>query len=224
MSPMDQDDPTTFHVRRAISGSNESFEWLVRRFEGLLLAQARVRLARVDISSCSPEDLVQDAWAIAYRKLESTLSPWLRDGKRLTPRLLLFLASILRNRCRNLFRSEIRRRRSGSALEYGTRTTLLQQVPDATRGILTRIGQSEESIAVLRAIEDLEELDRRIIVLRAIEGESVSVAAQILELRPNTLSKRYNRSLTKLRQRLTGSVFDEIELDPDSVKDQGEKQ
>ena len=54
-------------------------------------------------------------------------------------------------------------------------------------------------------------MDREIILLRGIEELSTKSVAMLLELSPDAVYKRYRRALQKLRARLPGSVFDEIE-------------
>ena len=63
---------------------------------------------------------------------------------------------------------------------------------------------------VLAAIEELSERDREIVVLRAIEQHSNQDAAELLGIAPNTAAQAFGRALGRLREKLPGSVFDEL--------------
>src|SRR5262245_59213008 len=60
---------TTFHVRRARVGDEDSLAWVVERFSPLLRVAAEHRLGRVLRSIYEPDDLVQEVWLVALPKL-----------------------------------------------------------------------------------------------------------------------------------------------------------
>ena len=85
----DDGQDTSFHARRAAEGEIESLDWIVRRFSPLLLAQARFRMGESLRRYVSPEDVVQEVWAVGLDRLPG-LKP--RAG-RLTPVFLKFLST-----------------------------------------------------------------------------------------------------------------------------------
>jgi DNA-directed RNA polymerase specialized sigma24 family protein len=49
-----------------------------------------------------------------------------------------------------------------------------------------------------------------VIALRAFEGLSNSEAAEELDEKPNTVAQRYKRALSKLRELLPDSIFEDL--------------
>ncbi len=187
---------TSIHVRRAKDGDVSSVAWLVRRLGPLLEAQARYRLGGRFSGECDPEDLVQEAWAIALPRLGGLDA---RAGRE-TPVLLRFLATTILNLVNNLARRALRR---------GT-GPLDTDVRASAPGPATLAGSRDAQDSVRAAIADLPDADREILVLRGIEGLEPAAIADLLELSPNTVAQRWRRALTRLRARLPASVFDEL--------------
>lgn len=194
---------TSLHVRRARRGDAGSLAWVVERFTPLLLAQARYRLRGPLGRACEPEDLVQDVWAVALPALP-TLEP--REGRE-APVVLRFLATTLLNRANELARRALRRGPPASA-------PAPDALPAETRGAFSRVERDEACALLVAAIDELEGLDRDVLVLRAIEQHANHEVAALLGATPNAVSQRYRRVLADLRRRLPGSLLDEVEDDP----------
>lgn len=210
-----REDPTTLYAREAIAGSSEALDWLVRRFEGCLMAKAHEHLERACVHSMRPEDLVQETWATLWRKL-GELGNMLEGRQRVTPRLMKYLATTLQRIHMNHRRREIRRRRKGDLGPLGSvdvSADPIAELPDETRGIITRIGHRELSDRVYNSIRALDEVDRRILILRGIDGTSLAAAGELLGMKPDAISKRYNRCLQKLKKQLPDSVLAEFDED-----------
>ena len=206
-APARHDDPTTLHVRRAAAGDAESVGWLVERFAPLLLAQARQRLPSELRRAVEPEDLVQDAWAVALPKLKELPA---RDG-RLTPVVLRFLCTTILYRVSNLMQKRLERalRAEGDASEEGG--VRLSELAASESLALTRALRGESCRLALAALDALEESDRRIVVLRGIEEAPAAEVGAILGMKPNTVVVRYRRALAKLRAALPSSIFDDLD-------------
>lgn len=195
-------DLTTQHVARARAGDAASLGWLVERFTPLLLAQARYRLGTRMANRVTPDDVVQDTWALALPHLPSLAT---RDG-RSTPVFLRFLSTTLLRQTNNLLRL-----RMHAAENAGDSSSPFRALGEETRGPLTRAMHRESRSLVLAAIDALGERDRELVVLRAIEQRSNEDTAELLGLAPNTAAQAYRRALEKLRARLPRSAFDELE-------------
>jgi RNA polymerase sigma-70 factor (ECF subfamily) len=195
-------------VRRAREGDVESQAWLIRRFSPLLIANARYRMWRNLRDYYDPEDIVNDVWLVALRKLPE-LTP--REG-RCTPVLLRFLSTTLVNRINELVRKHLRGKpHKVAAIEKsGGGTDAADRLPDETRGLLSRIIQEEEKDAVTEAIEALPDRDRELVVLRGIEQLPYRHISQTLGGEENALAVAYHRAIMKLRRALAGSVFNEF--------------
>lgn len=194
--PGSADALTTLHVRQAIAGDVGSVEWIVTRLSPLVLAHARYRLGRL-AQQHDPHDLVQDAWLTTLPRLRD-LTP--RDG-RLTPVLLKFLSTAVLNRVRNLFYDQARRGDVQSA----------SQVFADRSGAVTNAIRAERVAAVQATLDELEPADREVVLLRGVEQVSAPAAAVLLGISVDAVHKRYQRALLRLRARLPGSVFDEVE-------------
>ncbi len=199
---MDPIDPTTLQVRRALGGDRPSLEWVVERFSPLLLAQARYRLGSQLAGRCEPEDVVNDVWIRVLPQLGG-VAP--REG-RLTPVVVRFLSTTLLRQVNNL----MRKRAVGALGTEGAEQDPIQSLAEDARGPMTEVVAREGQGLVLASIEALPESDREIVILRAIEQHSNQDVAELLGIAPNTAAQAYRRALQKLRDRLPGSVFDDL--------------
>ncbi len=200
-SPLD----TSAHVRRAVDGDGESLDWLIGRFSPLLLAQASERLGPHLRRVHDPEDVVQEAWAVALPKLAGLTA---RDG-RYTPVVLKYLGTTVLYRVQNLLRKQL----GHAAVIAGEDGLALSQLPAETVDRISRAVRSERERALRSAIDALPKQDRRIVLRRGVEQEPVQEIAAELGLAPNTVSVKYRRALAKLRDALPGSVFEELDED-----------
>ncbi|MCB9876045.1 MAG: sigma-70 family RNA polymerase sigma factor [Planctomycetes bacterium] len=198
-------DLTTLHVRQAVAGDVESLSWIVGRFTPLLVAQARYRL-RGDLGQLyEPDDIVHEVWLRVLPRL-GELTP----EQRFTPTLVSYLSRAVLHQVNNVMRRMLRRRRHGG-LAPGAAADAARDAPDARSGLISGLLRNERRAAVLAAIEALPELDREVLILRAIEQHPNPVAAAMLGVEPGTLAVRYHRALQRLREQLPNSVFDEFE-------------
>lgn len=196
-------DPTTFHVRRAIAGESGGAEWVVERFTPLLLAQARYRLGRLRAIH-EPEDVVANVWAALLPKLgEFSL-----ERERTTPAFIRYLSNALLLEINNLLRKRVAETLPNADSEV---STPINRAEDAGPGPVTRAAAAERRDAVLEALQSLDAADREVLILRGIEQHSNAETAQLLGIEPNTAAQRFRRALTRLRERLPGSVFDDLQ-------------
>jgi DNA-directed RNA polymerase specialized sigma24 family protein len=83
--------------------------------------------------------------------------------------------------------------------------------------------RSEEAGALARCLEELPAADREVVVLRAFEQLPNHRVAALVGATPNATSLRYNRALAALRERLPGSIVEELARPdlPDAAADPG---
>lgn len=201
--PEDPFPDTTLHVQRAVGGEPDDLAWVVERFTPLLLAQVAHRLGPELRRHCDPEDVVQEVWAIAVPRL-AELSP---RGGRYTPVVLKFLSTTALYRIQNLLQKHVRGDRLDAAHEV---SAALSQLEDHTSQLISRAVRGEREQALRAAIDELPDDARQILILRGIEQNPVQLVAELLDLKPNTVTVKYRRALEQLRHRLPGSVFDEL--------------
>ena len=200
------EDPTTVHVRCALKGETGSLEWLVARFSPALLCHARFCLGTRLSRFYDPEDLVQETWAVAMPKL-SALVP---SGARVTPMLVRFLSTTLVNLANRLISKHIVRRREGQSASDDDQ---FENLPAATRGVITNAVLREREGLLARSIEQLPEIDRTILILRGLEGRPAKEVAVMVKLSEDAVHQRFSRALRKIRESLPDSLF--ADVDPD---------
>ena len=108
-------DETTFHVRNAIAGDDQSIGWLVGRLAPLLKSQAFYRLGPQLSRVVDPEDLVAEAWLATLPKLRGLEI----RGDRATPVLLSYVGTVIRNRATQRLREFARRGMVGKEMREG---------------------------------------------------------------------------------------------------------
>lgn len=205
---------TSIHVRRAREGDAGSVSWVIERFTPALLAQARYRLRRLSAPPCEPEDLVGDVWAVALPRLPEVGA----EDRRATPVLVAFLSATLLNLHNNLLRKVIRRagghEASGGSSSDDARSP--SRIPAETAGVVTKAVQHETAGLLDGLLLALPEVDRDIVVLRAIEQTPTKDVAARLGLTGKAVSLRYNRALAKLRDALPRSFLSDLAPDPET--------
>jgi RNA polymerase sigma-70 factor (ECF subfamily) len=175
-------------VARLKAGDQRAFEQLVRDNGSRMLGLAR-RLLRDEESA---RDVVQEAFLSAFRAMgrfsgQARLSTWLH-------RIVINTA---------LMRLRSRRRRPEEPIEPllpsfrsdGHHVTEFTTWPDAERAIERR----EIRDLVRRAIEELPESYRAVLVLRDIEGLDTAETARMLDLTENAVKIRLHRARQALR-------------------------
>lgn len=171
-------------VRRVLSGETSLYEILMRRYNQ--------RLYRVALSilgdHAEAEDVMQDAYVRAYRKLDSfageaKFSTWL------TKIAVYEALSRLRRRGRSEDLDSIAEAK-GSERMIGMR-----EVRDPEQQAYDR----ELRLVLERAIASLPDAYRSVFVLRVVEGMNTAEAAECLGLTPHTVKTRLHRARLLLR-------------------------
>lgn len=181
-----------------MKGDAGSVHWLVERFSPLLQAVAAHRLGSRLSASYDPADIVQDVWIAVLPKL-GTLQ--LR-GPRTTPTVLKYLTTAVVNRIRNLLEKHLARQIANEPGDAG-----MDNLQDPVSGIVTKAMRAESAAAVRRALAELDERDRQIVIRRGIEQQPLRVVAEHLGIEAGTAAVRFHRALKRLQQQLPRSVF-----------------
>ena len=175
-------------------GRKEAFRPLVDAYFTRL-----VRVARAVVGDAEEAyDLVQEAFIAAYRAID-TFTP----GRPFYP----WMRGILLNRCKVYMRTRRRAaRRSRAAAERPGHWVLGATVSPAPE-------RRRTSDLVRRAMAQLDEGDREILVLKHIEGYSYDELAETLGIGSGTVASRLYRARGRLKQALE-------ELDPSLIRDE----
>jgi RNA polymerase sigma-70 factor (ECF subfamily) len=158
-------------VRAARDGDEVAFGRLYERYarvvHGLLLARA----PRTDV-----EDLVQDVFLSAWRRLDTLRDPSAFGG---------WLAMIARNR----------------AVDFHRRSVDSVELPEELTAAETTSSRSE-ALGVLQVIQALPDAYRETLVLRLVEGLTGPEIAQRTGLTPASVRVNLHRGMKLLRERL----------------------
>lgn len=197
-------------MHRAIEGNPASLEWIVIRFTPLLLAQADFRLGRNLRRHVDPEDVVEDVWAAALPNLRE-LHP--AEGRE-APTLLRYLGTAVLHRVQQLAERFLRSRPGAGSPpppRPGASSVVPEVLADTTSSPISKAVRGETRREVRALIDSLDEIDRQVLVLRGVEQWKTDEAAAALGITANAVAVRYHRALRRLRERIPGSVFHDLE-------------
>jgi RNA polymerase sigma factor (sigma-70 family) len=189
-----------------LRGDQQGLAWLIERWSPLLSAQAAYRLGPLLRRDSDAEDVVAEAWLVFLNRMGELTPQVCGNG----PRLLAFLSQTVLNIINRNLAKSIRRR--GTPSPDAARERFSGEEASVT-GVVTQAARGESWAAVLSALAKLSPEDREIVILRGVEGRTNVQAALELGEDPSTVSHRYQRALTKLRNLLPRSVFDEFSGD-----------
>ena len=177
-------------IRSTLRGDSAAFDALVRKHQDRLLSS----VFHVSGSRVEAEDVVQDAFVQAYLKLPtfaggSSFYTWLY-------RIAL-----------NTAISRRRKERSGASLEH-SRELAGNEPADAAEPPADRLLRQERAIVVRRALSQLADEFRVVLVLREIDGCDYDTIARILELPIGTVRSRLHRARVQLKEQLSAALED----------------
>lgn len=185
-------------VARAKSGDLSAFDQLVLRHQQMVFAVALRMLGDYDDAT----DVAQDAFVRSFQSLasfrgESKFSTW--------------LVSIVMNLCRNRRRWWARRKKVIAAsidepIETGEGETFGQQIEDPGPSPAEIAQRSERKQQLVKALQQLDEAHRTVLVLRDIEGFSYEEIAKALRCQIGTVKSRINRARAHLRLLVDGKM------------------
>ncbi len=178
---------------------------LFDRYREKLLRTIALRLDGRILGKVDSEDVLQDAFVESSRRIQDYLDRpsvpffvWLRQ---ITCQVLInthrrYLGAKMRD-----VNQEVTLHRVASA---GTSSAfLVAQLADSLTAP-SQVAVREEMVSELKtALEELEEIDREVLVLRHLEELTNNEVAQILGIDKYAASKRYVRALKRLREAMS---------------------
>ena len=91
----------------------------------------------------------------------------------------------------------------GSVCDDGTQGALVEQLTGGVTGPSTAAARVEVKAQLNEALGQMDPIDREVLALRHYEHLTSSEAAQVLGIQEDAASKRYLRSLRRLREILS---------------------
>jgi RNA polymerase sigma-70 factor (ECF subfamily) len=200
---------TQLLLAKAHAGDRTAFEQLFARHRPFLRQVVEVRVdprvrARVD-----PSDVVQEVQLDVFRRLPDFLV-------RHPMPFRLWLRKTAHERLLKIQRRHVQvgRRAVGRELALPEQSSLrlAQRLLASGSTPSQQLGKGETALRVRRAVAQLPEADRDVLVMRNFEGLSNPEIGYLLDLDPATVSKRHGRALLRLRELLLEEGFRESEL------------
>jgi len=167
-------------VLAAQQGDREAFAALVQKYTGVVRALAAARVGWGPVA----DDVVQDVFLLALRRLDSVSDP---------ERFAGWISRIAVNRAREVLRREAPRRAAS-----------LDQIPVEPTAAVDpdRLEAEDEVQRMLLAIGTLDEKTQLVLTLRFRQGLAVKDVADRLGDKPPAVSMRITRALRRLRELL----------------------
>jgi RNA polymerase sigma-70 factor (ECF subfamily) len=191
-------------VARARSGDEAATAALFERFRARLRRTVELRLDRRLRGRVDASDVLQEAYLDVARKVP-TYDP--QDG--IGP--FLWLRFVTTDRLARVHRQHLDAAMRDAARDVSLRVGPGPVADSATiaKGLFGRLSspsqraiRAEVQESLQQLLNDMEPLDREILVLRHFEELGNAEAAKVLKLKPAAASNRYVRALGRLRRAL----------------------
>lgn len=208
MSPWPTTEETNDLLDRARNGADGAIDELLGRHRAALRRIVDARLDRAVAKRVDASDIVQEAFLEASRRLQA----YLKEPKMPFHLWLRHLAQDriidAHRRHRQALRRSVDREQSLQAPQswMDSSIALLDQLSSTNVTPATHAVRQEFEARLALALDDLEDRDREVIILRHYEHLSNQDVAQLLELTEPAASMRYLRALRRLRELLGGSA------------------
>jgi RNA polymerase sigma-70 factor (ECF subfamily) len=181
------------------AGQRDAFNDLFNRHRGELRQAVELRLDRRLRARVDASDIVQEAQMEAFRRLDDYMdrrpmpfSLWLR--KTAQERIYNHRRAHLAAARRSVLREQAAPEESSMLIA----NSLICHGSSPSRRVIRR----EYQRLVSEAVDELDDLDREILLMRNVEGLSQREIAQVLDLSHDAVRKRYGRALVKLERSL----------------------
>ena len=172
-------------------GSNEAFETLVLRSQNALYQYIKSMV----LDQGAAEDLFQEVFITLFQSADK----YQAQGK-----FKAWLFLMARNKVLNYFRAQNKNTTSLDQTDEEGNAFLYDTLPDTSAPILDGLTQRETAQAVHRALEQLPERQREILILR--QDMSFKEIAEMLGRPLGTILADSYRALAKLKQLLTAQT------------------
>ncbi len=176
-------------VARILHGDSDAFDDVVERYRGMMLRLAYSIVRDQDIA----EDAVQNAIIQAWQRL-----PTLREAGALRS----WLMRIVVNQCISFKRRLARSAQFLQQAYAGQETERAFQIASDAEGVM------EGYWDLARAIGNLPAKQQQVINLHYYQGMTLPEMAQMLRISQNTLKKRIQSALARLREVLRSAEID----------------
>jgi RNA polymerase sigma-70 factor (ECF subfamily) len=199
VSDITPDSRETCDLLEQARAGNAVFDRLFAHHRRALKEAVALRFDQALRTRLDPSDVVQDTYLEAFRRLPDYLVRrpmpfhlWLR--KMAYERLIMMRRKHLDASCRAVGHE--------LPLPEGSSMLLAQKLLAVDDSPSKQVSQEELAQRVRRALAELSEQDREIVLMRVFETLSYDEIAQLLDIEPATARKRHGRALLRLHRLL----------------------
>jgi RNA polymerase sigma-70 factor, ECF subfamily len=185
-------------IRLTLAGNERAFAELVRRYQRRVAVTIRSVVG--DLPQEDLADIAQDVFLLIFKGLgsfrgEAQFGTW-----------------VTRVTLRHCYREAKRRRKKRSIFQYfepqaDQNDAPEQRIPDTVKADASVMAGERQS-EVARALLQLQEEFRTVLVLRIVEEMSVEEVAESLGISTGTVKSRLHRAKEKMRELLAGSELE----------------
>lgn len=188
-------------LRRAADGDEKEWRQLLDQYRGRLKRMVAMRLDKRMQARADASDVVQDAFVEAYHKLPDYLNDPAMP-------FYLWLRAITGHKLMALHRFHLGTQRRAARREISIYGGAMPETTSACMADFLAANHSRPSEAAIRdelktrlqtSLEDLDPIDREVLMLRHFEQLTNAETAQVLEIAVSAASKRYIRALERMK-------------------------
>jgi len=180
---MPHDEPDGVHGRRAQEGDRDAFQVLIERYEGMVFELTH----QYGDSPEDAEDLAQDIFLRAYRRIEDLRSP---------DRFSSWLYGIALNRCRDYAKNVRRETYAFSRTESQDETSV---IADSQPAQDEQLLAEERGARLWEVLEELSSTYATPFLLKYRDGLSYKAMSKRMDVSVSALKVRVHRARKKLR-------------------------
>ena len=175
------------------------------RYRERLERMIRLRMDPRLLGRIDTDDVLQDAWITVSRRIHEYI-------RRPDVPFFIWLRQITRQALVDLHRQHLGAQMRNARLEVSlqrpggdgaTSITIAAQLVGAITSPSRAATRVEEIAHIRGALDEMDNIDREVLVLRHLEGLGNNETAQVLNLDPSAASKRYLRAIQRLTRLLS---------------------
>ncbi len=186
---------------RARTGAPEEFERLYARVAPMLLAWARIRIPAELKRQFDADDVLKETWFRAVSRID-TFDPRRRNFR-------AWILGIARNVLLEGYRKHADAVQRLGATNYArSDTNRLDELPESITSVRSRLASDEAHERFFAYVDELELVDRRVLLFCGFEGYTCAQAATRLSLSPEATTKRWQQLRATLRDSAVAQTLD----------------
>jgi len=186
---------TEYLIKRACSGSEQAFEMLFKRYQSYLHKVVSMRLDPKIIHRVDVSDIIQETHMVAARRLQDYL-------QRKPVSFRVWLHQIAYDQLLMAYRKHVRAEQRTVNREIPlpdqSSIQLARHLADKGPTPSQQAVRDEQVKCVRRALGQLSDSDRNVLLMRNCEQLSFDDIGYVLHIKPGTVRQRYARALIRL--------------------------